>query len=133
MKPGRKPGTTKTGGRTKDTPNRATVEIRAAATELVDDPIYRAKLLRDFRKRKVTPQVECLMWAYAYGKPIERVAVGAAGDFDKMTEAELVAYIMSKAPRVWGKDTPADTVPRAGDAERPLPVARRVEYGPANT
>ena len=54
--------------------------------------------------------METLLAYYGYGKPIERVAVGAAGDFDKMTEAELVAYIMSKAPRVWGKDTPADTV-----------------------
>lgn len=76
--------------------------------------------------------METLLAYYGYGKPIERVAVGAAGDFDKMTEAELVAYIMSKAPRVWGKDTPADTVPRTRDAERPLPDARRAEHGAEN-
>jgi hypothetical protein len=37
------------------------------------------------------PHMETLLAYYGYGKPIQRVAVGAAGDFDKMTEAELVA------------------------------------------
>lgn len=33
---------------------------------------------------------------------------------------------------MWGKDALADTVPRARDEERPLPVARRAEHGAEN-
>lgn len=89
---GSKPGERR-GGRKRGTPNKVTSEVRALAAEIVDDPIYRKKLVRDFRKRKVTPQIECLMWFYAKGRPINRIEVGGPDDFEKMTEAELVAYI----------------------------------------
>jgi hypothetical protein len=38
------------------------------------------------------PHMETLLAYYGYGKPIQRVAVGAAGDFDKMTEAVSAGY-----------------------------------------
>ena len=53
--------------------NKVTLEARKAATELVDDPAYRAKLLADLRKRKVAPAVEQMLWHYAKGKPKESV------------------------------------------------------------
>jgi hypothetical protein len=96
---GSKPGERR-GGRKRGTPNKVTSEVRALAAEIVDDPIYRAKLLRDFRKRRVTPQVECLFWYFAYGRPIDRIAIGGPGDFDKKTEAELVAYILEAAQKL---------------------------------
>jgi hypothetical protein len=61
----------KTGGRKKGTQNKVTVEVRAAAEALVDDPVYRVKLARDLRRRKVAPPVEQMLWHYAYGKPKE--------------------------------------------------------------
>lgn len=60
-------------GRPKGTPNKVTAEARAAASELVDDPRYRARLLRDLRQRRVAPAVETMLWYYAKGKPKERV------------------------------------------------------------
>lgn len=60
-------------GRPKGVPNRVTAEVRAAATELVDDPAYRAKLLTDLRHRRVAPAVETMLWYYAKGKPKERI------------------------------------------------------------
>jgi hypothetical protein len=73
-KPGRPRGTPKTGGRQKGTPNKVTVEARQAASEMVNDPFYRRRLLRDLRQRKVAPAVEAMLWYYAHGKPKEIVA-----------------------------------------------------------
>ena len=58
-------------GRPKGARNKATIEVQAAAAELVDDPIYRAKLARDLRTRKVAPPIEAMLWYYAKGKPKE--------------------------------------------------------------
>jgi hypothetical protein len=69
--------------------NNVTTEVRAAAAALVDDPQYRQKLLHDMRKRRVSPPVEVMLWAYACGKPVERLEIGRAGDFSKMSDDEL--------------------------------------------
>lgn len=71
-RPGRKKGTHKTGGRAKGTPNKVTVEAREACSLIVDDPIYRAKLLAKARKGALHPAVECMLWHYSKGKPVER-------------------------------------------------------------
>jgi hypothetical protein len=55
------------------TPNKVTVEAKAAAAALVDDPVYRAKLAADLRLRKVHPSIESMLWYYAKGKPKETV------------------------------------------------------------
>jgi len=75
MPRGRPKGIPKTGGRKPGSPNRVTVEVRAAAAALVDDPTYRARLLDDLRKRKLAPAVETMLWYYAKGKPKETVAL----------------------------------------------------------
>ena len=85
-------------GRPKGTPNKATLEMKEfAQSVLLEDPAYVKSLQRRLRRGKA-PHMETLLAHYGYGKPIERVAVGAASDFDKMTEAELVAYIMAAMP-----------------------------------
>ena len=73
---GRKKGTPKTGGRTKGTPNKATVEVREAARQLVEDPEYRENLAKRIRAGIAAPGMEALLWHYAYGKPKELVEVG---------------------------------------------------------
>ena len=60
-------------GRPKGCPNKVTVEARQAATELVDDPEYRAKLLQDLRDRRLAPAIEQMLWYYSKGKPKETV------------------------------------------------------------
>jgi len=42
-------------GRPKGVPNRVTTDARAGCTQLVDDRVYRARLLDDRAERKVAP------------------------------------------------------------------------------
>jgi hypothetical protein len=74
---GRKPG-----------PNKVTVEAKAAANALVDDPQYREGL----RKRLIAgtaPHMEPLLWAYAKGKPVDRVEQGGPGAFTALDDEQL--------------------------------------------
>jgi hypothetical protein len=79
------------GGRPKGSRNKATLEIREAARQLVSDPIYWRKLRDDLRKRKVHPHVETTLLAYAFGRPVDRIEVGRVGDFSRMSDEEFVA------------------------------------------
>ena len=60
-------------GRTKGAPNRVTAEAKAACAAIVDDPVYRQKLLAAARARKLPPGVETMLWHYAHGKPKEQL------------------------------------------------------------
>jgi len=66
-------------GRPKGSPNKATADIKAIATRLVNDPGYVASL--EVRlKRGTAGAVEPLLFHYAYGKPKEvRELTGADG------------------------------------------------------
>ncbi len=65
----------KTGGRTKGTPNKNTVEIREAARAFLDDVQGQAALLAQFREGKLPPQVLAMFYYYAHGKPRETLMV----------------------------------------------------------
>jgi hypothetical protein len=70
----------KTGGRRKGTPNKQTTDVAAIARALVDDLAYRTMFKRRLRLGKLKPQVETMLWHYAYGKPVVHVEVaGEAG------------------------------------------------------
>ena len=68
-----KPGHRGSGGRPKGARNRATLEIRALARSLVQDPTYLAALRRRLAAGKAGP-MEVLLFNYAYGRPSERPA-----------------------------------------------------------
>lgn len=57
-------------GRPKGVPNKTSTEVRELARALVEDPAYRKKL-RERLLRGKAPQVEVLLYHYAYGKPKE--------------------------------------------------------------
>lgn len=59
-------------GRKKGTRNKVTIEVRAAAAAIVDDPEYRKNLAVRAKAGTLAPQIECLLWHYAKGKPVER-------------------------------------------------------------
>ena len=59
-------------GRPRGVPNKATVEAKAACAAIVDDPVYRRKLMAAARARKLPPAVETMLWHYAKGKPKEQ-------------------------------------------------------------
>lgn len=64
-------------GRPKGSLNKATKEAKAFCSSLTDDPVYQAKLRKDFRARTLEPSIEQMIWYYAKGKPKERVELGA--------------------------------------------------------
>lgn len=63
-------GKPKTGGRQAGTPNKATVEIKDFARSILEDPLYQ-KRLRGRVVQGKAPQIEVLLFHYAYGKPKE--------------------------------------------------------------
>jgi len=70
----------KTGGRSKGTPNKATVEVETRCREILESPEY----VKYFNHRLMVGQLpaplETMVWAYAYGRPRERMEVtGLAG------------------------------------------------------
>jgi hypothetical protein len=65
------------GGRPKGSRNKATIEVREFARRLIQDPAYQARLRRRVIEGKA-PQMEMLLFKYAYGQPVERHEVNAA-------------------------------------------------------
>jgi hypothetical protein len=69
-------------------PNKATKDAREFCNELVDNPEYRSSL----EKRLIAGtagSVEALVWAYAKGKPVDRVETGGPGAFADVSTDEL--------------------------------------------
>lgn len=64
----------KTGGRKAGTTNKATVEIKEFARSILEDPLYQKRLRGRVGQGKA-PQIEVLMFHYAYGKPKEHFSV----------------------------------------------------------
>ena len=64
------------GGRPPGSPNRTTLEVRELARHQIEDPEYQASLRRRMIAGKA-PQMEMLLFHYAYGKPVERHEVTA--------------------------------------------------------
>ena len=70
-------------GRTKGVPNRATVEVKEAARQLVERADYREALARRLLSGRLAPAVETMLWAYAFGKPHETHEL--SGDLSVLT------------------------------------------------
>ena len=55
--------------------NKATVEVKESARNLVEDPEYRKRLGLRLISGNLAPAMETTLWAYAYGKPKETLAL----------------------------------------------------------
>jgi len=66
-----------TGGRPKGSRNKTTIEVRDFARQLIEDPAYQAGLRLRVIEGKA-PQMEMLLFKYAYGQPVEHHEVNAA-------------------------------------------------------
>jgi len=55
---------------------------------LVGDIDYQARLRADFRRRRVHPTVETLVWSHVIGKPAERVQLSADVTMSKRLDKE---------------------------------------------
>ena len=65
--------------------SRATVEVKQACAELVDDPAYRAKLRERLPAGTLPPGLECLLGYYAKGKPREEMNLEGKVEFSWLT------------------------------------------------
>ncbi len=73
------PETAPRAGRPKGCLNKTTIEVKELAQSLIENPEYRRNLMERITAGEA-PQMEVLMWFYAYGKPKERVE--HSGDFN---------------------------------------------------
>ena len=81
-------------GRRPGTRRRVTIEAQHAASQIVDDPEYRAAL----RQRMIAGTagaMEPLMWFYAKGKPVDRIEQGGPGAFADVTNEELKSRLVA--------------------------------------
>jgi hypothetical protein len=74
-------------------------EVQTFARMVLRDPVYRAKLIEAARNRTLPPAVEVMLYAYAYGKPVERVEIGRPDDFSDL-EALSVEQLRERALRI---------------------------------
>ena len=58
-------------GRTPGVPNKATIEVKDAARQLVGRADYREALVLRLLSGRLAPAMETTLWHYAYGKPRE--------------------------------------------------------------
>jgi hypothetical protein len=72
-------------GRRRGTPNRPTVQMRELMNSLCDDV---DRLRADFRRRRVHPTIEALVWGHVVGKPTERVQLSADVTMNQKLEEE---------------------------------------------
>lgn len=75
-------------GRVKGTPNRVSVEVKQLVAQLTNDTAYQFKLRADFRRRKVHPTIEALIWSYHLGRPKQTIDLTATVDVDARLEEE---------------------------------------------
>jgi hypothetical protein len=76
-----KPGHKAKGGRPPGSLSRRTIEVREFARRFIEDSEYQTSLRRRMIAGKA-PQMEMLLFSYAYGKPVERHEVSAYADRD---------------------------------------------------
>lgn len=86
-------------GRRPGTRRRVTIEAQLAASQIVDDPEYRAAL-RDRMVAGTAGAIEGLLWLYAYGKPVQRVEAGAPGAFTTLSDSELKQKLMQAVAKL---------------------------------
>jgi hypothetical protein len=66
-------------GRPPGVPNRANREVRGFCQRLVADPEYRKSLETRLCAGTLPPQLEALIWKYAFGKPPQAMDITAHG------------------------------------------------------
>jgi hypothetical protein len=95
------------GGRPPGTKSRNTSEARAFALEIVRSPAYRKSLLDRVQAGTLASNIEAMLWAYAYGKPADRLEIthpAPSAQLAEMSVAELAdrAELISKVLREVG-------------------------------
>ena len=64
------------------------VEVKALVSQLVNDVDHQHQLRDDFRRRKVAPAIEALIWQYHLGRPTQPIDVTPSVDVNARLEEE---------------------------------------------
>jgi len=64
-------------GRPRGVPNKATAEVRELTQRWLHDPTYCEKFKARLMAGVLPPALESMVWAYAWGRPVERIEVEA--------------------------------------------------------
>jgi hypothetical protein len=65
-------------------------EAQTLARELLNDPLYKERLKLRLMSGDLPPALETMLYHYAFGKPVEVVAIEDNRDLEKMTDEELL-------------------------------------------
>jgi hypothetical protein len=68
------------------------VELKTLFGQLVNDVNYQTQLRHDFRKRRVHPTIEALVWHHTAGKPTETIALTGQLSVNARIEDERRAF-----------------------------------------
>lgn len=68
--------------------------VRKFSREVLEDPLYRENVKMRALVGELPPQIEALLYYYAYGKPVEQIEL-TPSDLPSMSYAELQAQIDS--------------------------------------
>lgn len=119
-------GSTPGPGRPKGVPTKATVEVRALCQRIVNDPAYQAALKKRLESGDIAPQIEALVWFYAYGKPQEALPppVEVQAEAQQAEHADSYSevvelYRRAIAAGVLPKDTLASIAPPSNNGHEP--------------
>jgi len=69
-------------------------EARLFALQIVRDPGYRSRLMEKARAGRLPPPIEEMLWAYAYGRPPERMEIGPPGAFQELEDLPMPALAL---------------------------------------
>jgi len=83
-------------------------EVTKLATYLVTDPVYLEDMQQAMRRGELHPALQQMLWAYAFGKPKERVEI---------TEAKVVKIVHSFAEDTQPKAVEGKVVEVRADEE----------------
>jgi hypothetical protein len=90
-------GRPKTGGRQRGQPNKATLDIKAHARAVIEDPDYQAKLKQRLLDGSA-PQLEILLHYYAYGRPRQEIDVNDEGHVTIIVQGSTPPPVLEVRP-----------------------------------
>lgn len=67
------------------------IEAQTFAKNLLDDPHYRETLKMRLMSGDLPPNLEAMLFHYAFGKPVETIAVEDNRELEKLSDTELIA------------------------------------------
>lgn len=111
-------------------------EARLFCLQIVRDEQYREKLLALARRGLLNPAVEQMLWAYAYGKPPDRIVFGFENEEESLEDLsveQLRDRVQNLAVRLVELSEPAPSAPAAehdqaaAEAVTDLSLLRRIK------